>query len=104
MSSSIQENTIGAPLTFTVLEPASTQAMDISLASVKNLIFKKPNGVRITKTNVPFATDGTDGKLKYITIDGDLAPAGKWAVQAYIVKPGIDGRTKEGLFDVLRNL
>ncbi|NLB81929.1 MAG: hypothetical protein GX800_10065, partial [Clostridiaceae bacterium] len=31
-----------------------------------------------------FDSDGTDGKLKYTTIAGDIDTVGRWQVQAYV--------------------
>ena len=58
-------------------------AVDVSLASVKTFYFKKPDGTKLTKT-AEFSTDGTDGKLVYTAIAGDIDKAGTWQVQAYV--------------------
>ena len=98
----VQESTIGVLIEYTVLDTAGV-ALDISNATTKKLVFKKPNGVVITK-DADYVTDGADGKLQYASTTGDLSPYGTWTVQAYIVRSGLDGRTERATFSVLRNL
>ena len=98
----VQEATIGVMIEYTVLDTLGV-ALDISGATTKKLVFKKPNGVVITK-DADYTTDGSDGKLQYSSTTGDLLPYGTWSVQAYIVRSGLDGRTERATFSVLRNL
>lgn len=58
--------------------------VDISGATTKQLIFKGPSGSSKTKEGA-FTTTGTDGKLRYTTVAGDLDQAGVWSLQAYVV-------------------
>jgi len=57
--------------------------VDISTATTKNIIFRKPDGIILTKAG-SFVTDGTDGKLKYAFQSGDLDTHGQWYAQAFI--------------------
>ena len=101
--SSPQEGTVGAVIQYTVLDGAGAP-LNISTATTKKLIFKKPNGAVIEKT-AEFVTDGIDGKLKYVTVANDLVPSGTWRAQAYVVVPGVaDGKTEVKNFPVSRNL
>ena len=59
---------------------------DISSATVMQIIFRDPDGVETTKTAV-FTTDGSDGKIQYTTVSGDLDLAGKWVLQGYVETP-----------------
>lgn len=61
-------------------------ALDISQAITKQIVLKNPAGTSVTKTAV-FSGDGTDGKLRYVTVTNDLASAGLWQAQAKIVLP-----------------
>jgi len=99
---SIQEETIGAPIVATVRNPDGS-TRNIADATSHDLIFMPPNGQKMTKP-AAFLTDGSDGKLVYTTVEGDLTPAGAWRVQAYIRQPGFDGSSKVGTFFVLKNL
>lgn len=103
MSDDLQEDAIGALIVVTVVD-GNGAAINLSGSTTKKLIFRKPNK-KIVEKDADYFTDGSDGKLKYTTVSGDLKPDGVWRVQAYIVKSGvIDGRTKVGLFEVRANI
>jgi len=77
--------------------------VDISTAAVKQLIFKKPSEEVVVK-NATFYTDGSDGKLYYITGSGDLDELGNWQYQVYI-EPGSNWYHSDIVkFKVERNL
>lgn len=61
-------------------------AEDISAATTKNIILKKPSGTKLTKTG-SFTTDGSDGYIQYRTVSGDIDTAGDWELQVYLVEP-----------------
>ena len=56
-------------------------ALDISTASTKQFVFKRPDGITTTVTAV-FTTTGTDGSLYYTVPTGFLNIVGQWKVQA----------------------
>ena len=60
--------------------------LDISGATVKELKFKRPDNSTLVKT-ASFTTDGTDGKLQYASIAGDLSIAGDWKMEAFVTLP-----------------
>ena len=64
----------------------SNGIVDISVASTMNINFRKGNSNTISRTAV-HTTDGTDGKLQYTTIAGDLDVSGDWKMEAFIVLP-----------------
>ena len=96
----LHENDIGAIIEVTVVEPDG-DAKDISSASTKQLKFTKPNGVVMTK-DAAFSTDGSDGKIRYTTVEGDLTPYGLWSCRAYLVMGGWTGHTSKCAFDVFK--
>lgn len=71
---------------FTITLKDGEDPVNISSASVKVIVFVSPNGGRTEKT-ADFLTDGTDGKIKYTTIAGDLSVSGLWKLQARVVVP-----------------
>lgn len=71
----------GTVITLTFYD--DTTLVDISGATTKTVYLKKPNGSVLTKTGV-FVTDGSDGKLKYTLVDGDIDMDGLWKIQGYI--------------------
>jgi len=99
---SAQENQIGAYIRYQVLDEQD-QPKDISGANTKELILRKPNGSVLT-TPAGFMTNGSDGILQYITVDGDLIPPGVYQIQAHLIMPGFNGKTEIRLFDVLKNV
>src|SRR5215475_12578876 len=97
----IQQGAINASIIVTYINPNTGGVMDLSNASTKNLIFKRPNGQQFTKP-AQFVTNGTDGKLKYVTTTADdTTPAGAWRIQADVIKPDYEGRSQVGLYYVL---
>ncbi|MAK37644.1 MAG: hypothetical protein CMC15_15910 [Flavobacteriaceae bacterium] len=82
MSSQIHVNDVGTTLIGTVLD--SGVAVDISSASSIQMLIKKPDQTTLTKT-ASFNSDGTDGKMKYVTISGDIDQAGNYKIQGKVV-------------------
>ena len=78
-----QVNDIGTTFQVTVYDSTSTgdsTVADISTATTKQMIFSKPDGTTLTKTAV-FGTDGSNGVVEYVSVDGDLNMAGTWHLQ-----------------------
>ena len=78
----IRENDIGTALRGTI-KNQDDAVVDISTATVRYIILHTPNGDKLTKT-AALVTDGTDGKLQYITTSGVLTPIGWWKLQGYV--------------------
>jgi len=62
---------------------------DASSYTTKEFIFIDPDGTAATKT-ADFDSDGTDGKLKYTILTGEVDSAGNWNVVARIKKAGVE--------------
>lgn len=108
MSCSEQEvhyNDIGTVFEVTVKDCVSgtSTVLDVSGASSLELIFKSPSGVAATQT-ASLVTDGTDGKIKYTSVDGDFAEVGTWRIQCKIGIGGGTYRSDVGSFKVYENL
>lgn len=101
----VHYNDIGTIFLVTINDCVSGVAtiLDVSSASTLELIFKSPSGIATTK-NALLDTDGTDGKIKYTTIDGDLNEVGTWRIQANIGVGGGLYRSDVGSFKVYENL
>lgn len=74
-------------------------AQDISTATTKQLIFKKPDGTLLPKT-ATFFTDGTDGKLQYTSVSGDFNVVGRWQIEPYVITPAGEWHGSIGEFYV----
>jgi hypothetical protein len=77
--------------------------MNISLATVKRFIIKKPNGTILTKDAV-FTTNGQDGLIHYHTMLGDLDLPGDYKIQSYLETPTFSGYSSITGFSVILNL
>jgi hypothetical protein len=99
-------NDIGTIFRVTVYDTTSTGSTtvaDISGATTKTFTFKRPNGTTFERTAV-FTTDGTDGDIQYISVDGDLDVSGTWHLQAYVATSAGNWNTSVGTFKVHENL
>ena len=99
-------NDIGTVFRVTVYDTTSTggtTVADISLATTKQFTFKRPDGTTFDRVAV-FTSDGSDGNIQYISVDGDLNIAGTWHLQAYVVTPAGNWKTEVGHLKVYENL
>jgi hypothetical protein len=101
----VHYNDIGTDIIVTVNDCVSgtATALDVSGASTLELILKSPSGTSSTKT-AGLNTDGTDGKIKYTSVDGDFNEVGTWRIQARIVLGAGTFRSDVGSFKVYENL
>ena len=79
------------------------EIVDISTASNMDMIFRKPDNTAIVKTAV-HTTDGTDGKMEYVTIADDLDQVREWQRQGLVEVGGGIWRTDIKKFRVYDNL
>lgn len=97
----IYKGDIGTIFRATVTDNATPK--DISSATLKQLIFLKPDRTKLTKT-AAFTTDGSDGKIQYTTILNDLDQVGRYVIQGYIETPAGKWHTDYYRFIVYDNL
>ena len=60
------------------------QVVDISAATVMEITFQRPDGASFTRA-AERSTDGTDGKMRYVTAAEDLDAFGTWWWQGRVV-------------------
>ena len=77
--------------------------VDVSGASLKTIIFQKPDGTTVTQT-ATFFTDGTDGIVEYQALGADHDTAGPWCKQAHITIASGDWKSTIVGFPVAANL
>ena len=87
------EDNVGDVVRVTIYDPATDAALDISTATTMELRLRKPDGTTAT-WSASFVFDGTDGRIYYTTVAGDLDQTGLWYMEARIVADGGDWRTK----------
>jgi len=97
----LQKSSIGVTIETTVKE--NGVAISIASASTKNFKVLKPSGSVVTWAG-SFVTDGTDGKLKYVTLTNDLDELGVYRFQVEFVIGSFNGRTEVGEFTVQENV
>lgn len=83
MSAQIHVDDVGTVFKATIKDEDGA-IVNVSTASTKEMVFHKPDGTPVVKTAV-FATDGTDGVIKYVTVTDDTDQDGDWQVQGYVV-------------------
>ncbi len=77
--------------------------VDVSAASVKQILFRAPYGKVLTK-NATLTTDGKDGKIQYTTVANDLDATGKWSRQGHVTIGAGEWKSDITQFDVYGNL
>ncbi len=97
----IHQNDIGTKFLVTIKDGDS--AVDISGASTKQIIIKKPSGTNLTNA-ASFNSDGTDGKIYYNALSGDLDETGTYKIQGKVVIASGTFYTDIQSFKVHRNL
>lgn len=100
----VRLNDVGVIFTVTIVEcdaEGDLIVKDISAATVKELIFQKPDDAQtaVEQTAV-FTTDGTDGKIEYTAVGGDLDEVGRWFLEGRVTLPTGVFTSSRGLFDV----
>ena len=81
MASEIHVNDIGTRFLATIKD--DDVVVNVSGASLINMIFKKPNDQVVYKS-ASLLTNGTDGKIYYDTVAGDLDEAGQYKLQGKV--------------------
>ena len=82
-SGEVHNGDIGTVFEFTITDQDGV-VVDISSATTKQIFIKSPYGRTQTKT-ASFTNSGSDGKIKYTTVSGDINAIGDWILQAYVV-------------------
>lgn len=98
----IRKYDIGTQVVDTLIDQDG-QIIDLAPTTVRQMIFRKTDGTILTKT-ASLLTDGSDGKLAYSMINGDLDQVGKWVQQSYIELPTGKWRGTLNPFTVYTNL
>jgi hypothetical protein len=76
---------IGTVLRLT-LQDQNGAPINLGPASTLQILLRSPAGVWATKT-ATLTNDGSDGKLQYATLSGDLSATGRWRYRARVVIP-----------------
>jgi len=99
----IHLNDIGTTFRLKIVESNTTTALDISGATDLRIKFEKPDRTTVTQL-AEFTTDGIDGYIEYVTVDGDLDIEGKWRVQGIISNTVFTNSSQIRRFKVVGNI
>lgn len=99
MSSEIH---VGDTTVLRVTVKESNTAVDVSLATTKEFILRRPDGT-IVSVDPSFASTGSDGILQYQCVD-ELDAPGTWRVQLHLVLPSGEWHSDITQFTVKNNL
>jgi hypothetical protein len=99
---SVQQSNIGVSFTATILDQ-SGEVVDLSSATTLDFIFQRPDGTLLVGAG-GLVTDGTDGKMRYTTVSGDLDDVGAWRYQTHIEIGSSSFYSAVSKFKVLKNL
>jgi hypothetical protein len=102
MSEEIHVDDIGTVFRATVTDEDGN-IVDLSSATTKTFLFGKPSGSVLTKS-ASFTTDGTDGKLYYTSIEGDIDSHGTWTFQVFVDFGSTQWYTNITKFKVYKNI
>ena len=83
----IRVGDIGTEFIFTVRNSADASLIDVSTYSGRNITFIKPNGDQITVSGLLY-TNGSDGKLFYNSVSGNIDQEGFWRARVTLSSSG----------------
>lgn len=96
-----QVSDIGAVVVLEICEAGAV--VDVSSATVtKQIEILRPDNTTLDVA-ASFTTDGTDGKIQYASVSGDLNQPGTYEAQGYAVIGTWTGRTSKARFNVYAN-
>lgn len=93
---------VGTRFTVTVTDDGGVP-VDVSTATTKELKLRPPSGSTLQRA-AAFVTDGSNGRLYYDTVAGDLSAPGEWELQAHVILPSGEWHSDITTFDVVGNL
>jgi hypothetical protein len=80
----VRQGDVGVVFEITILDDEG--AVDVSNSAIREMLFGRPVAGWFSR-RVDFATDGTDGKIRYKTRPGDLDRPGEWRLQGKVALP-----------------
>jgi len=107
MAAEIHVNDVGTSFEATVLDE-NGDIVDLSTATVLQICFQRQEDdedePETFTHDAALVTDGTDGKMYYVTQEGDLDSPGRWRVQGYVEVDGAKIHSDISKFKVHANL
>lgn len=101
MSNEVRKDDVAVQFVLTIQE--DSVAVDVSGATTKEITIQKPSGTS-TDYTASFFTDGTEGKIYYTSVLGDLDESGLYKIQGKVILSGGTYRTNIKKFKVRDNI
>ncbi len=97
---------VGTVFTITLQDCSVDPAVpvDLTAATTIEIIFQKPPDTKVTQTGVVVNSPGTDGVIKYTSVENDLDKSGTWKIQARVVFPTGEWKSSVDEFTVYPNI
>lgn len=102
MANEIHTGDIGTTIIL-VVKDEDDEIVDISGATAMTIVITEPSGTR-TEYTADFYTDGADGMMSYVTVEGDIDEAGLHRAQGIVELDGGTFYTSIVSFKVYCNL
>lgn len=99
----LQHNDVGIQLIATITNQETKQIVSLVNATGITFTFKRPDGTVYNVTGSLY-TDGTDGKIQYVTQTTDLTMTGIWKFQCSCTISGSQKISSWTSFQVIPNL
>lgn len=101
----VQKGDIGIDFVVTLIKQSDNTPLDVSSATTLQLKFRPIGGTTKTQT-AAVVTDGTDGKIRYITASASDLDVGSvnWEIQPFVEAPTFVGHGNKNEFLVEETL
>lgn len=83
----IIKNDGGTRFAYTVMQGATSLVVDLSSATLLEILLRKPVSATVVAKSLSYSTDGTDGKVFWTSATTDLDEAGNWEMQIHARGP-----------------
>lgn len=103
LTDGFQENDQGTRIELTIVDQDGA-AIDISAIDLTDALKLRRHAADTKFRTTTLVNTGSDGKMQYITVDGDLVPFGSWQLQAHVVDSNGDHHSVTKDFEVRCNL
>lgn len=103
MNPDIHVGDIGTAMVFQVVDQ-SNNIVDLSSASAMQVILKAPSWSSGQAFTAVWSTNGTDGKMQYVSIASTFSEPGTWQAQVYFAIGGGAWKSDIVKFKVKANL
>lgn len=98
-----QVDDVGVQLVVQVVDQSGA-VIDVSSATALKIKLGYPDRITTADKTASLFTDGTDGKIVYATIAGDLSQDGLYYIQGEVTLSGAPVSTRKGTLQVFSNV